>query len=204
VLGDGVALRLAATTALIGLGAGLFIPFLNVYFVEVLGASPAVYGWVSGVATLTRLGATLLAPLLARRVGTAGAIVASQLSSVPFLLLLGFAPQLGVAAFAAVVRGALMNMAAPLQASFTMGRLRPAVRGAGNALLLLAGNVTRAASTLVGGALIAQSGYRWPYVLTAALYTAASVLFWVWFGGAERVQESQEGEDGVRRRPDGR
>jgi MFS family permease len=198
VLGDGVALRLAATTALIGLGAGLFIPFLNVYFVEVLGASPAVYGWVSGVATLTRLGATLLAPSLAKRVGTAGAIAATQLGSVPFLLLLGFAPQLGVAAFAVVARGALMNMAAPLQASFTMGRLRPAVRGAGNALLLLAGNVTRAAGTLAGGALIAQSGYRWPYVLTAALYTAASVLFWVWFGGAE------EGGEAVRRRPDGR
>lgn len=182
VLRDGAALRLGVTTALIGLGAGLFVPFLNVYFVDVLGASPAVYGWVSGATTLTRLGATLLAPPVAALLGTAGAIAGTQLASVPFLLLLGFAPQLPVAAGAVVVRGALMNMAAPLQTSLTMGRLRPESRGSGNAFLLLVANLTRAASTLAGGALIEQTGYRWPYLLTAVLYAAASVLLWLWFG----------------------
>ena len=52
-----------------------------------------------------------------------------------------------------------------------MGALRPALRGTGNALLILAGNVSRAASTLAGGALIERSGYRLPYLLTAAIYT---------------------------------
>jgi predicted MFS family arabinose efflux permease len=75
-----------------------------------------------------------------------------------------------------------MNMAAPLQTSLTMGRLRPESRGSGNAFLLLVANLTRAASTLVGGAMIEQTGYRVPYLLTAALYAAASVLLWLWFG----------------------
>ncbi|HEX2517837.1 MAG TPA: MFS transporter, partial [Chloroflexota bacterium] len=102
--------------------------------------------------------------------------------SVPFLLLLGFAPQLGLAALAFLIRGALMNMAFPLQTSFTMGALRPALRGKGNALLILAGNVSRAASTLAGGALIERSGYRLPYLLTTAIYTLGALLFWIWFG----------------------
>ena len=142
MLTDPVALRLAVIGGLIGLGAGLFLPYLNVYFVQQLGASPAVYGWISGASTLTRLGATLLAPAVAGRLGTVGAIAGTQLASVPFLLLLGFAPQLGLAALAFLIRGALMNMAFPLQTSFTMGALRPALRGTGNALLILAGNVS--------------------------------------------------------------
>ena len=182
VLGDRAAVRLGVITGLIGLGAGLFVPFLNLYFVDVLGASPAIYGWVGGATTLTRLGATLLAPPVAARLGTAGAIAGTQLASVPFLLLLGFAPQLPLAAGAVVVRGALMNMAAPLQTSLTMGRLRPESRGSGNAFLLLVANLTRAASTLAGGALIERTGYRWPYLLTAVCYAVASVLLWWWFG----------------------
>jgi MFS family permease len=198
VLADPVALRLAVVGGLIGLGAGLFIPYLNVYFVQELGASPALYGWVSGASTLTRLGATLLAPAVAGRLGTVGAIAGTQLASVPFLLLLGFAPQLGLAALAYLIRGALMNMALPLQTSFTMGALRPELRGTGNALLILAGNVSRAASTLAGGALIERSGYRLPYLLTAAVYTGATLLFWVWFGA--RPAGGPAGDDeGARR-----
>ncbi|HEX2514308.1 MAG TPA: MFS transporter [Chloroflexota bacterium] len=193
VLTDPVALRLAAIGGLIGLGAGLFLPYLNVYFVQQLGASPAVYGWISGVSTLTRLGATLLAPAVAGRLGTVGAIAGTQLASVPFLLLLGFAPQLGLAALAFLIRGALMNMAFPLQTSFTMGALRPALRGTGNALLILAGNVSRAASTLAGGALIERSGYRLPYLLTAAIYTLGTLLFWLWFGSGAGGERDREG-----------
>ncbi|MDQ3701737.1 MAG: MFS transporter, partial [Chloroflexota bacterium] len=182
VLADATVQRLTATTALIGMGAGLFLPFLNVYFVEVLGASPAVYGWVSAGGTLTRLGATLLAPGLAARRGTVTAIAGSQIASVPFLILLGFAPHLTVAAVAVLVRGALMNMASPLLASFTMGALQQDLRGGANAVLLLVANVSRAGATLAGGALIAQVGYRWPYGLTALLYLASAALFWWWFG----------------------
>ena len=134
MLVDPVALRLAVIGGLIGLGAGLFLPYLNVYFVQELGASPAVYGWISGASTLTRLGATLLAPAVAGRLGTVGAIAGTQLASVPFLLLLGFAPQLGLAALAFLIRGALMNMALPLQTSFTMGALRPDAAGDGERL----------------------------------------------------------------------
>ncbi len=189
VLANPGARALAMTTALIGLGAGLFLPFLNVYFVQVLGASPAVYGWVSGAGTLTRLGATLVAPAAAGRHGRVAVIAGSQLASVPFLLLLGAAPHLALAALAVLVRGALMNMAAPLQAGFTMGILRPELRGTGNALLLLVANGSRAVSTLAGGTLITHIGYRWPYVITAALYVTSAALFWWWFRAGAEAEE---------------
>jgi predicted MFS family arabinose efflux permease len=102
---------------------------------------------------------------------------------VPFLLTLGLAPHLAAAGAALLLRGALMNLTVPLQASFTMDRLPPDIRGGGNALIWLAGQAARAAGTLAGGALIGAAGYRLPYPLAGALYTAAAVLF-LWFAPA--------------------
>ena len=173
--------RLVVIAVLIAAGAGLFAPYVNLFFVEQLGASPAVYGWLSAAATGTRLGATLLAPSLAARVGTVPAIAMSQLASVPLLLLVGFGPSLLVASGAFLLRGALMNMAAPLHVSFRMGVVPVALHGAASSAVWLADQVTRAGSTWVGGQAIALVGYRWPYAVTALCYVAASLLYLRWF-----------------------
>lgn len=174
--------RLIVIAVLIAAGAGLFAPYVNVFFVEELGASPALYGWLTAAATLTRLGATLLAPSLARRAGTVPAIALTQLASVPLLLLLGFGPTLAVAAGAYLTRGALMNMAAPLHVSFRMAVVPAALHGTASSAIWVADQVTRAASTWIGGRLIESVGYRVPYMATAVCYVAASLLYLLWFG----------------------
>lgn len=189
-LADSVAVRLAAVMGLIGLGAGLFLPFLNAYFAQELGAGPALYGWLSAAGTFGRLLATLAAPRLAVRWGAVRLIAATQLTSVPLLLLLGFAPHLGVACVAFLLRGAVMNMAAPVQASFSIEAVRPGIRGASTSLSWLAANGARGVSTMTGGALITATGYRLPYLLTAGLYVASAVLFLRWF--SDRAEEDQE------------
>jgi MFS family permease len=186
-LRDPGALRLTVCAALIAAGAGLFAPYVNLFFVEELGASPAIFGWLSAVAMLTRLVATLLAPRLSERFGTARTVGVTQLASVPLLLMLGFSPSLHVAGGAFLARGALMNMAAPLHVSLRMRVLPPTVHGAGNALVTLGDQVTRVASTWLGGQLITSVGYRPPYLATAACYVASALLFLLWFGrGAKR------------------
>ncbi|HEU5316973.1 MAG TPA: MFS transporter, partial [Chloroflexota bacterium] len=182
VLREPAALKLAACAALVSLGAGLFAPYQNLFFVEELGAAPAVYGWLSAAATLTRLVATLAAPGMARRLGTGRAIGWTQLTSVPLLLLVGFGPGLGVVAPAFLVRGALMNMAAPLHVSLRMGVLPAAIHGAGNALITLSDQVVRTGSTWLGGQAIQHAGYRPGYAASAASYIASAVLFLLWFG----------------------
>ena len=182
VLSEPAVSRLVVIAVLVAGGAGLFAPYVNVFFVEELGATPAVYGWLSAAATATRLAATLVAPALAVRIGTVRAIALTQLASVPMLLLLGFGPTLMVAGGAFLVRGALMNMAAPLHVSFRMGVVPVALHGTATSAVWLADQVTRAGSTWVGGQLIGSVGYRAPYVGTAILYVLASVLYLVWFG----------------------
>ena len=178
--------RLVVIAILIAAGAGLFAPYVNLYFVEGLGATPAVYGWLTAAATMTRLGATLAAPWLSARIGLVRAIAFTQLASVPLLLLLGFGPTLAIVAGAFLTRGALMNMAAPLHVSFRMGVVPVALHGTASSAVWLADQITRAGSTWVGGQMIAAVGYRIPYALTAVCYVAASLLYLRWFGKPTR------------------
>ncbi|HEV2124151.1 MAG TPA: MFS transporter [Chloroflexota bacterium] len=181
VLRNPLVLRLAVVAALISWGAGLFLPYVNLFFVQELGASPAVYGWLAAAATATRLLATLFAPALSARVGIVRAVGGTQLLSVPLLLLLGFSPWLWLAGTAFLLRGALMNMAAPLQISFRMAILPARIHGSGNAAIWVIDSVVRTASTLAGGWLIHTTGYRLPYALTALTYIAAATLYLRWF-----------------------
>ncbi len=66
---------------LIGLGAGLFIPYFNLFFVKHLGASSALFGFIDGGAnTITAL-LTLVAPWLAMRIGKVNTMVWTRLNS---------------------------------------------------------------------------------------------------------------------------
>src|SRR4051794_30068384 len=58
---------LTLVQVLIGLGAGLFIPYTNIYFVEHLKASSELFGLIDGGATALTALLTLLAPFLALR-----------------------------------------------------------------------------------------------------------------------------------------
>lgn len=187
---DPTVARLALVTGLAGLGTGLFLPFVNLYFFEALDASAVVFGWLSAGAVLLRLVATLLAPWLAARVGQVRAVGGAQLVAVPLLLLLGFAPTLAIAGLALLLRRAVMNMVGPIQTSFVMDVLRPAIRGAGNSVVWLTGNVAAGVSTLAGGALIALAGYRPLFVGAAVLYAASALLFLYWFGWSRVVTGS--------------
>lgn len=180
-VGDRLVLRLAAVAAVMGLGTGLFLPYVNVFFIQGLGATAALFGWLSAGALGLRLVGTLLAPWVAGRYGAVRAAAGAQLASIPLLLLLGFAPDLILAGTAMLLCWAVMNVVGPIQAGFTMDALRPEVRGAANSLLWLATYGATGLSTLAGGALVSIVGYRLPYLLASALFATSALLLWRWF-----------------------
>src|SRR6266478_8538567 len=62
-----------------GLGAGLFIPYFNIYFVQHLKASPSLFGLIDGGANAITALLTLVAPLLAKRLGRINTITLTRL-----------------------------------------------------------------------------------------------------------------------------
>ncbi len=101
---------LSLTQVLIGLGAGLFIPYFNVYFVQHLRASSALFGLIDGGATAITALLTLAAPLLALRLGKVNTVVLTQLASIPLLLTIGLTGTLGLAALLYLLRQGLMEL----------------------------------------------------------------------------------------------
>lgn len=167
---------------LISLGAALLIPYLNIFLSERYGASNTDLGLVLAGADVAAGLAMLAAPLLSARLGKIGAIVLTQLLSLPFLLLAGFAPALLVAGTAVVIRAGLFNLGVPLYDAFAMERSRAVVRPVVIGLV----NGAYAAGYLVAPTISTQVqqvyGFAPLFVATACCYALAAAAMLVLFG----------------------
>jgi MFS family permease len=163
--------RLLLPNAIISIGAGLLIPYLNVFFKEKFAIPDATLGTVFSISSIMTGVATLSAPLLARRFGKVRAIVFSQLVSIPFLLALGFSPWLGVAVTAFWVRAALMNMGNPLYSAFAMEQVDEASRARVSSLLGMGWNIGWSVGPYVSGLMQMRVGFDPIFLITSAAYT---------------------------------
>lgn len=173
--------RLILPGFLIGAGAGLIIPFLNLYFRDRFGQTPGSIGTFFAVSQLLTMVGFLAGPPLARRVGVVRAIVATELCSIPFFLLLAVAQDLRLAVFAFWMRAALMNMNHPVATSFAMSVVSEKDQAVTNSVRMFMWNVAWMVSTQVGGMLIERHGYAVPMVITMTLYAVAGGLFYAFF-----------------------
>jgi predicted MFS family arabinose efflux permease len=181
----GVHLKLVAPAMLIGLGAGLIIPFLNLYFRDRYGLSEAEIGILFAVMQGFMVLGNLFGPAVSRRFGLVGGVVATPLASVPFMVLLALPMPFLVAAGAFFFRGGLMNMNQPLASHFAMEVVARRDHAVTNSLLSLSWYLAWTVSAEMGGALIERRGYTEPLLLAAGLYVAASLLYWLFFRSVE-------------------
>ncbi len=167
---------------LVGLGAGLFIPYFNVYFVQHLGASSALFGLIDGGANGINALLTLVAPLLALRFGKINTVVYTRLISIPLLLIFGFTNVLPLAALLYLFRQGAMDMSVGVFQVYSMEAVPPQRRGVANSSYNAAMQVSWAATTPLGGVLITHVGYTPVFIAGAVLYLLAIALLWLRFG----------------------
>jgi MFS family permease len=172
---------IGAFALLLGSGAGLVIPFMNLYFASRFQCSSAQIGVFFSLAQVSTALAALIGPALSRRFGRLRTAVGSQMLSIPFLVTLGFETHLGLAVGAFWIRATLMQAAMPLLMSFIMEALPPSLRARSTSLINLCWNVGWAASATLSGVVIQSFGYATPFSVCAVLYLAATVTFWLSF-----------------------
>jgi MFS family permease len=175
---------IAINAFFIGAGAGLVIPFMNLYFRSRFACSSAQIGMFFSLAQVSTALAALLVPALARRFGKLRTATASQLLSLPFLVTLGAERHLAVAVTAFWLRATLMQASIPLIGAFVMEALPPALRARSTSLNNLVWNGGWAVSATLSGLLIQRFGYAVPFYVTASLYAAAAAWFYLSFRGA--------------------
>ena len=174
-------IRLFTPEIAIGLGAGALVPFLNVFFKTKFGVSDALLGILYAGQSVAMGVAILLGPILAARLGRPRAVVATQLLSIPFLILLGFTPFVAPAAIGFLMRASLMNMGHPLYSAFSMDQVGPKYRALASGLLVMTSQGSRALSSWLSGILQEGPGFTPVFAITCVCYFTASVLIFAFF-----------------------
>jgi MFS family permease len=188
----GLLSRLGLYYLVVGFGAGLIMPFFNLYFSQRYAANAGQIGLYFSVAQVLTLAATLTGPLLARRMGKLQAVTVLQLLSLPFLVTLGVETTLAVSVAAFWLRSVFMQMSSPLVTSFAMELIPAALRARAQAIDNMCWYVGWAMSSLISGQIMARFGFEWPYYLTALCYGVLTILFW-WFFRAPQPARAQAG-----------
>ena len=171
---------------IVGLGAGLIIPFLNLYFRDRFGQPPDKIGLFFTAVHATMFLGILAGPIMARKMGMVRTLVSTQLSSIPFMVVLAYTFSLPAAIVAFLIRGALMNMGGPIGTNFGMEMVQKSEQPFVNALLMFGWNSSWMISTIIGGMLIEKHGYTLPLMITVGLYMVSSILYYIFFKDSER------------------
>ncbi|MBS4176674.1 MFS transporter [Lederbergia citrea] len=175
----------AVAQLLIGFGAGLVIPYLNLYFADRFHASNASIGLIISLGQAATAVAMFIGPAVVRRVGEVRAVVLLQLASLPFLLLTGFTNSLLLATIGFLFRQALMNAGNPIQMSLMMSKVDDSVKGFANSVNQMVFNLGWALMGPVSMGLVAYygsyNGYALVFSITCILYLCGSIYFYIVF-----------------------
>lgn len=189
-------LKLVAPGFLVALGAGQVLPFLNLYIVGRFGLDLSTTNAVFAVSALGTMVAILIQPVIARRYGKIQSVVLVQAASIPFIVVLGFAPWIPLVIVGMTVRNALMNAANPVFSAYVMGRVRPLER----ATLTASQSLVWSIGWAIGGIYYStiQSafgffrGYDVNFLTIIVFYTTATTLYYVWFARPERARRAAD------------
>jgi MFS family permease len=160
------------------IGAGLIMPFMNVFFRVQYHQSDQVIGVLFAWGSLAMGLGLLAAPPLADRFGKIQIVVITQGLSIPFLILLGFSPLFWVSGLAYYIRVALMNMSSPVYQTFVMEQVEPSSRAMVASLVSMSWNFGWAISPTISGILQVRYGFGPPFMGTIILYVISVFLYW--------------------------
>ncbi len=183
--------QLVLISCLIGTGAGLIVPFFNVYFNKMLQAGPGEIGTIFAIAQGSMIVGAVAVPYLAGRFGKVKTVSLTYLISLPFLVLLAFTTNLYLAGGAYILRMLFMNMSSPVSNSFSMEIVGTDERASVSSLTNTANCFALAAGSFVAGVLMTWGWRTMPFLAACAFYILTAVLYFKFF----RVHEHARAEE---------
>jgi len=185
--------KMTAPQIMIGFGAAILIPYMNVFFKSRFNISDSLLGVLFSISDVLIGVGSLVAPQLSLRLGgKIHAVIVTQLSSLVFLLLCGFSPFLWLSAGGFLVRTGLMNMASPLYSAFCMEGTPEHNQGFVNSILNLSWNIGWSVGPFISGVVQQRYGFTPLFISTAILYLLAIGLAWFFFRNTESRDAGQQ------------
>jgi MFS family permease len=177
----GMLTKLLLPMFITSIGAGLIMPFMNIFFSNVHNQPDPVIGTMFAWGSLAMGVGLILAPALADRYGKMRVVVYSQAISIPFLMLLGFSPMFELSALAYFVRLTLMNMSSPVYQTFVMEQVDSESRAMVASLNSMVHSFGRAFSPVISGWMQVNYGFGPSFLGTIILYILAIGLYYAFF-----------------------
>ncbi|GAM14347.1 MFS transporter [Mesobacillus selenatarsenatis] len=185
-----IILLFAVAQLMIGFGAGLVIPYLNLYFADRFMASNSLIGLVISLGQGATAVAMIIGPMVVRRLGEVRAVVVLQMLSLPFLLLTAYTQNFWLAALGFLFRQALMNAGNPIQMSLMMSKVDDSMKGLANSVNQMVFNLGWAVMGPVSTGIVLKYGSYWGYAtvfsITAGLYLVGSTYFFIVFKSMDK------------------
>lgn len=182
---------------LIGFGAGLVVPYFNIYLRYKVNASTSAIGIIMSLAQCSMGLGGLLTPYMAAKFGRIKTIIICQSISIPFLMLIALPPNIYIVAFALLLRNGLMNMAGPVINSLSMELIDDSKRSTYSSLNSISNNLSRALSAMLGGYIMKTLpyGYEIPYFITAVIYLLSTIYFYKSFFFVDKHLSTKSSKD---------
>jgi len=185
----GIIIRLTLPYFIVGTGAGMIIPFLNLFFRDRFGQSPENIGIYYGLVNLTMFIGVMAGPIFVRKYGMVRTIVFTELASIPFMLVLAYSYNFPLVFASFLVRGALMNMGQPIGSNFAMEMVPKSFHGLMNAMLMFSWTSSWMISTRIGGMVIENYGYTVSLLVAVVLYVVSALIYYLFFRGSEKFTD---------------
>lgn len=173
--------RLILPMLITSIGAGMIMPFMNVFFRTVHHQSDSAIGVMFAWGSLAMGLGLLIAPPLAEKYGKIQIVVVTQALSIPFLALLGFSPIFVISLAAYYLRVLLMNMSGPIYSTFVMEQVQPKHRAMLASLSSMAHNFGWAFSPTISGYIQVRWGFQPAFMFTIVFYIVAITMYYLWF-----------------------
>jgi MFS family permease len=174
----------------VGFGAGLTIPFFNVYFKNEWGLSPQQIAPIFMAMFAVLVVSYLITPPLVRRFGPVKVMIASQILSLPFFVELALGSFLWAAITAFIARQALMNSGEPIYKQFAQEVADERDRNVVSVWMHSSRHLFFTIANFASGFLIALDGGRFRIVIacTIVCYVIAIVMELLILPGLNRAR----------------
>ncbi|KPU62798.1 sugar transporter [Thermococcus sp. EP1] len=179
-------LKFSLPSAMIGLGAGITIPYMSLYFNLRFGQTLAVISGVFFAQQLVMGFGSFVLPKLVDRIGPVKTIAVFQ-SIAAFLF--GVFPSIDLFLLAAaiyIIRSILMNIVWPINDAFMMGFFTTEEKATAAGIRRAFSTFMRGLGNYIGGILFSLS-LSYPFYTTATLYVTATLIFYLFFARYNKV-----------------
>ena len=170
-------------------------PFFAVFFAHELHASTTAIGVIFGAGSIVTAFATLLSPVVVRRLGRVRTVAYLKFLGVPFLILIALAPGVvtaGVAYLLTIVfiGGAFPNksLTDPIYSLFSMEVVKDRERGTTNGIMHAFSEFPMGVGAWIAGPFMASGNWTMPYCLAGAIYALAFLTFYAYFSRVESAR----------------